>query len=227
MTEIYVNHLHKKGIIIPCKCGSSAFGNMLFMQAYGSGKRNRHWEQFQTRQEQRLAKDVITSNNLSNYDFIGIARNPVDWYISGFRFVQQCIKDGVLTEPHNYWHFPTVFRQHLELVDKLHTSEINDGEYDEWWLDHCMLNPYMHFTENTQVIDLGDWNKIRQWFDTFYKLKHEFAIVNKTSDTIPYPVLDYNEIFLLRKLHSNFWHLPKIPSIYNIDKSIKNYILKR
>jgi hypothetical protein len=85
----------------------------------------------------------------------------------------------------------------------------------------------MHFTQNTQVIDLGDWNKIEQWFDTFYKLKHEFAIVNKTSDTIPYPVLDYNEIFLLRKLHSNFWHLPKIPSIYNIDKSIKNYILKR
>lgn len=224
MTEIYVNHEYKKGVIAPCKCGSSAFGNILFMLDDSS---KNHWAQYKTNQETRLASDVIANHQLSGYDFIGIARDPAEWYVSGFRFVQQKIKNKELNEEHAYWNFPTTFQHHLETIDKLHFLGFGNFEYDEWWIDHCMLNPYMHFTKNTTVIDLGDWHKIKKWLDSFFVLQHDFYVVNKTSKKIPYPVLDYNNIFMLKKLFNNFWIGSATPVIYNIDKSVKDYILKR
>ena len=207
---------------MPCKCGSTAFGNMLFILD-NDGKN--HWEELNTSQDTRLAKDVLISNGITDYECVGIARDPVEWYVSGFRFIQQQIDlDENVKLQDGYWQFPKTFQEHLELIHHYHNIGLDNTEKDEWWVDHCFLNPYMHFTENTIVFDLKDWHTIKLWFRSFYKLKHDFFIVNKTSDKIPYPILDYNHIFLIKKLYSDFW---THPNIYNIDKSIKNYITKR
>lgn len=221
MTEIYVNHQNKKGIIIPCKCGSAAFGNILFMHTVEENT----WTQYNTTQDTPLAKDVIQNLALSDYEFIGISRDPVQWYVSGLRFVLAnlfVIKDEECKKIDEVFPYPKTLSEHLQMVLTMHQ---NNMEYDEWWRDHCFYNPYMHFTDETTVYDLSNWESIKQWIQNFYKLKFEnFFVINKTDKAdVRFPILSNTDIFLLKELYKHYW---KNDTLYNIDKSITHYIKK-
>lgn len=222
MTEIYINHRHKKGIITPNKCGSTAFGNVLLHLPEEDVP---EWQAYHTTLDTPFAKDVIQNFGLSDYEFIGISRDPVQWYVSGLRWVLATLfvrNDEEYQRISRIFSFPKKLTEHLQLVLEMHQR---DMEYDEWWRDHCFYNPYMHFTDEMQVYDLSNWEAIKKWIDGFYRLKFDnLFVVNKTDEAdVKFPILSNTDIFLLKELYKQYW---KNDKLYNIDKSINDYIKK-
>lgn len=216
MTAIIVNHANKKGIIAPCKCGSAAFENYLI-----TIQDDNAWEGYNVSMDLPLAHLAIKEYKFSDYEFVGIIRDPVEWYVSGFRFVQKMIATDKSTKKlDKEWKFPNTFTEHLLLVKHLHETSM---EYEPWWKDHCFVNPTMHFPKNIRMFDIKDWISIEFWLKTFWSTWHPFHIINQTENTIPYPTLDNDSIFLLKQLHRRYWN---IQHLYNIDQSIQQYVKK-
>lgn len=217
MTKIYANHQHKKGLIAPCKCGSSAFGNYLIQI-----QDDVVWEEYSVESDLPYAFQIIEHLKISDYEFVGITRDPVEWYVSGYRFIKKILQtdnDNNMKKEVEFWRYPNTFLEHLLLIEKIH---MYNYEYDKYWLDHCFRNPTMHFPKNTKLLDLNNETAILNWLNQFWNTWHPFHIINKTETNYEYPILDYGSITLLKRLYKNYWHEPHL---HNIDKSIKQYIL--
>lgn len=176
-----VNDKTKQLLIVPMKCGSTSYRKL-----YASSK---EWIDLSNDEKldsiplvgsskiQEIFK--LTKRNINEYEKTLIIRDPVQWLVSGYRFLQ------LMYNPRTLW-YPNNLSSHLKKVHK-------DTQIDLFFSDHCSVMPDKYYFEDCTVLKLEEQNlKVNE---------------NQTPSRIMYPVLDNKSADLIVKITKHYCQL--------------------
>lgn len=176
-----VNDKQKHLLIVPMKCGSTSYRKLYADEP--------DWIDLSANQQLDRLPFVgidkiyemfrITKRDIDDYEKTLIIRDPVQWLVSGFRFLQH------MYHPKAPW-YPKKLNKHLKAVKK-------DKRKDLFFTDHCCALPDEYYFEDCKVLKLEEQNLGI----------HE----NITPSTIPYPDLDDKSIDLITKITEDYCQL--------------------
>lgn len=156
---------------------------------------------------------------LQHYEIASLVRDPVDWYVSGYRYSHQNI---------NLKHRSDTFYNHLQDVKTVLEND-NPNPFPKnkifhlTWINHCVKNPIMQLKSiglnATHFIKIENNLKkqVCDWLDTDLPLKHLNCSVG-----LDFPIIGDNECKLLQELSSTWAETAG----YNIETSIEQYKAK-
>lgn len=187
---MFINDKRKIIISVPMKCGTETFAEIF--------QNDRHWiDIYKSRtlddiELSGLAKTLkvfeLTGRNFEDYTHYVIVRHPVDWLVSGFRFLQSFKQNRKLFQYH------TNFYKHLKDVKK--EREQNTTVFNLFWSDHCSVMPDRYCDKNAlprQIEKLDDFLKE-------LNIDADIPVLNKTSSHIPYPAINNSSRELLKDI---------------------------
>tara|TARA_Y100000385_G_C13028522_1_gene609609 strand:+ start:273 stop:860 length:588 start_codon:yes stop_codon:yes gene_type:complete len=176
-----VNDKTKELLIVPMKCGSTSFRKLY--------AKDKDWFDLSSnKQLDRLPligvekiheMFCITKRDIDQYSKTLIIRDPVQWLISGFRFLQ------LMNHPKSPW-YPKHLAKHLNKVRK-------DKHKDLFFTDHCCALPNRYYFPGCKIIKLEESNLSIQ--------------ENVTPSRIAYPELDESAIQLIVQLTEDYCEL--------------------
>jgi hypothetical protein len=186
----------KRGLIAPCKCASKT------IEHFARSKSNK-WR--------LLSLEDVQIFKVIDYQFVGIVRNPISWYISGYF---HCIR--------NYFsdrYKPTDFLSHLRLVynaqNNLH-SFANSKNNNIYW--HAIMPPPIqlrYYGFNVTKVFKLDSNMFENDIKEYLGTKN--LVYENRTPTMKSPDIDLECEDVLKKL-SNWGYKYG----YDIEESIKN-----
>lgn len=201
--KIYLHNESKVIVIAPAKTGSSTIERMLHTRSRWShvflGKR--------ITDPKHILLDYMDPHFLKTHKVLLIVRNPFDWLISGFRWIQH-------TSNLNDTLYPDTLRDHLIAVK-------NDLVRCEHWRTHCYFQPADFYNDNFKIIKLEKFNHLTKYLkqrcnDDFEKLP-DYDINHNSY--VPYPEIGEFEKNLIIELTRK----AAIITNYNIEESIEIY----
>ena len=201
----YISTKHRHIVLAPCKTGSCTVDNML--------KSHPSWDSIflgkKIHDTKNFLYDYLCKDIYKEYTKILLIRNPIDWIISGFRYMQLDVnkKQG----------YPKVLREHLVAVLK---NEISC----EYWIHHCYWQPLSFFNDDYITFKIENFDKFVEYLEKNCQgefIKHKIYQFNKNIE-IPYPTVDNIDISLLLKIAKTYNDIGQ----YNLNKTINNYVIK-
>lgn len=216
--RVYINKIYQTIIIVLCKTGSTTVSEML--------QDHNNWESVPLEKKitdpKNLLYSYIDKAQYSNYQIILLIRNPVDWIISGYRYMQYKVINTKKSDPiakyRGYSSYPKNFREHLLAI-------LNNNIKDEFWRIHCYWQPLEFYNDNFIIFRLEEFDKFKNYLDTHcnsdYK-KHKIYHYNKNKD-IEYPIIDKITAMLITVIIKKHKNIGK----YNIKETIDNYKVRK
>jgi hypothetical protein len=141
-----------------------------------------------------------------------LIRNPVDWIISGFRWM--ALENQMHKELPQYAKSLT---EHLLAIQ-------NKTPYDQHWLNHCLYFPMDFYNDGFRLFKLEEFNKFLKYLDRNCSsdyTKLETYNQNKNC-VIPYPEITDVDKKLILELTSKRLE----SSYYNVEQTIELYQYK-
>jgi hypothetical protein len=201
--KIYIHNHYKYIIMAPAKTGSSTIQRMLQTRI--------DWDNIflgkKITDPQNLLLDYLDSYYLQSHKVIVMVRNPFDWFISGFRWMQfQNATHSTL--------YPDTLKDHLIAVK-------NNSVECGYWQEHCLYQPADFYRR-----EYGYW-KLENFpsFVKFLKRQcggdfNEYSNYNINQNIhVPFPEVGDFEANLILELSRR----AAILTNYNVEESIKNY----
>lgn len=206
--RIYFHTSTQHILMAPAKSGSSTLEQMLQKEYY--------WDNIflgkPVTDPQNLLLDYIDPWYIKNSRVFVIVRNPVDWIISGFRYMQyQNIVDP------SHVPYPNNLKDHLISIK-------NNLIEDPFWKLHCLHQPADFLRTGYRFFKLEDFKLVLRYLDkncnSEYRKLDNYN-VNK-NNSIPYPVIgDFEKSVIL-----DLTRKAAILTGYDIEKSIEDYRAK-
>jgi hypothetical protein len=201
--RIYISTKHEHILLIPCKTGSSSVNAMLRM--------HESWECIfigkKVTNPKTILDDYIEMDWFSHYTTVLLIRDPIDWIISGYRYMQ---KDKRKISKN----YPTIFNEHL-------LSILNDKVDCEHWKRHCCYQPLDYYNDNYIFFKLEEFETFKKYLDINCNsdyIKYKDYHFNKNQE-IEYPQIKHNDISLLYKIANKHNMIGK----YDLSKTINRY----
>ena len=205
MNHIFCNGNTKKALGCPTKTASSTIE-----AALSPTPLHRIWNPCALLTHERLI--------LKNFEFAVLVRNPVDWYVSGYRYALW--NEALLYKTAN-------FTQHLlNINEALNIDRFDhiDLKYGLMWLNHCVVDPvlsakhigitpikYIQIESNLEL-------HVSEWLDVDFKMPSP----HNTNTFVHYPKLTDTDKNLIKDLSSSWAK----EAGYDIDKCISEYEAK-
>lgn len=174
---MFLNDKQKIVISVPMKCGTETFAEIF--------KHDKNWiDIYKNRTlddielsglDKTLKVFELTHRNFDDYTHYVIVRHPVQWIISGFRFLQSFKQNRKLFKYH------TNFYNHLKDVKK--ERDLNITVFNLFWSDHCSVMPDRYCNENALPRQIENLDA----FLNELNIDTEIPVLNKTASHIPYP----------------------------------------
>lgn len=177
---MFINDIRKIIISVPMKCGTETFAEIF--------KNDRHWVDIY---KSRTLDDIelsglnktlkvfeLTGRNFEDYTHYVIVRHPVDWLVSGFRFLQSFKQNRKLFKYH------TNFYKHLKDVKKERDSDVTI--FNLFWSDHCSVMPDCYCDESALPRKIEDLDN----FLIELNIDTPIPVLNKTASHVPYPLIN-------------------------------------
>lgn len=156
-----------------------------------------------------LLQDYIYEPLLRSFKIFVIVRNPFNWIISGFRWMQY----QNLTDKTHPW-YPDTLTDHLIAMKN---ASIADG----YWQQHCLFQPAEFIRREHHYIKLENFKTFLLYLDRHCDSDYDKADnynINK-NDFVPYPdVNDFEKNLILELTRKS-----AILTNYNIEQSIDKY----
>lgn len=176
-----VNDNEKQLLIVPMKCGSSSYRTLYANNPQWTDfSKVQHLDDLPLSGTAKIYKIFkLTNRNINEYSTTLIVRDPVQWLVSGYRFLR------LMYNPRAPW-YPKSLSSHLKKVYR-------DDRSDLFFSDHCSVMPDQYYIKGCNVQRLEQLN---------LPVKE-----NTTPDKIPYPKLDEKSIELITKITKNYCQL--------------------
>ncbi len=203
--KIYINNLKSHLIIAPAKTGSSTVERMF--------QRRWNWDNVfigkTIHDPKNLLQDYIEDSLLRTFKVFIIVRNPFDWIISGFRWMQH---QNLVDYTHEW--YPSTLTDHLIAMK-------NDTIKDNYWRNHCLFQPADFLRREYHYVKLENFKSFLKYLDrtcdSDYDKSDNYNI-NKNM-FVPYPdISDFEKDLILELTRKS-----AILTNYNIQQSIDNY----
>jgi hypothetical protein len=181
--RIYISDKYKHIIMAPCKAGSCTIDGLF--------KAQWNWDSIyigkKIENPKSLLHNYFSPGLLTSFKVILFVRNPVDWIISGYRYMQ--IEANLTSK------YPRSLIDHLIAVK-------NKSINDELWLEHCYRQPAFFYHKWFKIQKLEEFNSFLTYMDencnSDYR-KHKNYNINKNTE-VPYPYIGKKEAKLLMSL---------------------------
>lgn len=204
--RIYISDKYKHVIMAPCKTGSCTVDGLFRAQV--------NWDSIYLgkpiENPKTLLFNYMTPELLRHFTVILFIRNPVDWIISGFRYMQN--------EANQTANYPRSLLDHL--IAMKHKSV-----EDEFWLAHCYRQPAYFYNKEFKIQKLEEFSEFLKHLKNNCKSEYRrnSSYVANKNTTVPYPKIGIEEEKLLIKLTTK---TAKIGN-YNVLETIEKYKRKQ
>lgn len=156
-----------------------------------------------------LLQDYIDESLIKKCKVFVIVRNPLDWIISGFRWIQY---QNIVDRTHGG--YPIALTDHLIAIKNVLVE-------DPYWKMHCLHQPSEYLRREYKYVKLENFKTFINYLDNCCDSKYDKLSnynVNKNS-FVPYPdINDFEENLILELTRK-----AAILTNYNVEESIKQY----
>lgn len=176
-----VNDKTKQLLIVPMKCGSTSYRKLYAdTQDWIDLSNNEKLDSIPLVGSSKIQEMFCrTDRNINEYEKTLIVRDPVQWLVSGYRFLK------LMYNPRTPW-YPKSLSSHLKKVYK-------DTHNDLFFSDHCSVMPDRYYFDNCIVLKLETQS---------ISIKE-----NVTPSKIPYPEIDNKSADLIARITKNYCQL--------------------